>query len=82
MAIGFDLPFTHLWYCILFLYNVSVGAAGRLRNICCVYGKDIMSLRTVKDDFREEGVDDKARTGRPIQLGSEILEAELKGNSQ
>ncbi|WKY13153.1 hypothetical protein Q1695_004178 [Nippostrongylus brasiliensis] len=84
---NFELTQSHLRSCILFLHHSGVGATEAHRQLCSVYGEDVMSLRTVKRWFAKfsEGdynIEDKPRSGRPSDLDLEALQADLENNSE
>lgn len=76
----------HLREVILFHFREGLSATASAEKICDVYGPDTTSLRTVQrwhERFRsgDSGVDDKARSGRPLTVDTDKILALVNANS-
>ena len=79
-----NLHYRHL---MLFAYNRGCKAAQAAREICEVYGKGVVSVRTVQkwfEKFRSGkfSLIDEIRSGRPTDFDEDHLNALLKDNGR
>jgi histone-lysine N-methyltransferase SETMAR len=72
----------HIRHCMLYEFDLDSTAAEATRNICAAYGEEAVDKSTCHrwlTKFRSEdtSLTDKPRSGRPVELDDEVLQALL-----
>ncbi|GFW57137.1 histone-lysine N-methyltransferase SETMAR [Trichonephila clavipes] len=75
----------HLRYCVLYEFQKGSNASVACKNLCAVFGKDIVNVRTfqrwlTKFQAGDLSLQERDRSGRPSKIDNDVLRSMLENN--